>query len=333
MNLMKLQLPQLSVFYPFFYHLAHILVIFAGAYVITRLLNKSMPAIRSQIVNIMRRRRRADHELEKRAVTLSEILRNTSAAVVWIVAVVMALKEAGFDIGPILAGAGVVGLAVGFGAQNLVRDFVSGIFILLENQVRVNDVVVINGTGGLVEQINLRTIVLRGQDGTVHIFPNGTINTLSNMTHDYSYYVFDVRVAYKEDTDRVSKVLKEIADEMMKEEEFNRLILAPLEVLGVDRFADSAVILQARIKTRPIEQWTVGREMNRRIKKRFDELGIEIPSTQTSVHFGEISKPFDMRAEDDREEIRALIAEVLEERARRFETTPGMDRRHSSRSH
>jgi moderate conductance mechanosensitive channel len=307
------KIQEFSDFYPLVYHLARILAILLGAYIITRTINRSVPRIHAWIVESIRQRRRAGLEVEKRAATLGGIFRKTMNAIIWVVALIMVLKEAGFDIGPILAGAGVVGLAVGFGAQNLVRDVVSGLFILLEDQVRVNDVAVINGTGGLVEQINLRTIVLRGLDGTIHVFQNGSINSLSNMTHDYSYYVFDVGVAYKEDTDRVGKVLKEIADELMQEEKFKPLILAPLEVLGVDKFGDSAVIVKARIKTEPIQQWTVGREMNRRIKKKFDELGIEIPFPHTSFYFGEASKPVALRMDYDREELKSLIREVLEE--------------------
>lgn len=311
------QLPPLSELYPFFYHLGRIIVILLSAFIVTRILNKSVPRIRARIIETMKERGRADIEVEKRAATLGGIFRKMVAVVIWVLAIVMALKESGFDIGPILAGAGVVGLAVGFGAQNLVRDVVAGLFMLLENQVRVNDVAIINGTGGLVEQINLRTTVLRGLDGTVHIFPNGAINSMSNMTHEFSFYVFDVGVAYKEDTDRVSKVLKEVADEMMKEEKYQSMVLAPLEVLGVDKFADSAVVIKARIKTTPIQQWTVGREMNRRIKKKFDELGIEIPFPHTSIYFGEASKPFVVQSAQDREELKAVIREVLEERAAR----------------
>ena len=237
-----------------------------------------------------------DLELEKRAATLGGIFRKTVVVVIWVVVFMMALEEAGFNVGPLLAGAGVAGLAVGFGAQNLVRDVISGLFMLLENQVRVNDVAIINKTGGLVEQINLRTTVLRSLDGTVHVFPNGTITTLSNMTQEYSYYVFNIGVAYKEDTDHVSAVVKELADEMMQEETYRSVILSPLEVMGVDEFADSAVMIKARIKTAPIKQWRVGREMNRRIKKKFDELGIEIPFPHRSLYFGEASKAFATRS-------------------------------------
>jgi moderate conductance mechanosensitive channel len=307
------QIPEFADFYPFVYHVARILAILLGAYIVVHFIHRSIPELRKRIVESMQRRGRGGVETEKRAATLGAIFRKTVAAIIWVVAVIMALKEAGFDIGPILAGAGVVGLAVGFGAQNLVRDIVSGLFILLEDQVRVNDVAVINGTGGLVEQINLRTMVLRGQDGTVHVFPNGSITSLANMTHDYSYYVFDVGVAYKEDTDRVARVLKEIGDDLMKDEKFRPLILEPLEVLGVDKFADSAVIIKARIKTPPIQQWTVGREMNRRIKKRFDQEGIEIPFPHTSLYFGEASKPLALQMRYEREELKAAIREVLQE--------------------
>jgi moderate conductance mechanosensitive channel len=295
-------------------HTIRIVAILVAAYIAAKIVNKSISTIRVQIIERMKKYGRADIEVEKRAATLSGILRKTVVIAIWLLALVMALKESGFDIGPILAGAGVVGLAVGFGAQNLVRDLVSGLFILLENQVRVNDVAIINGTGGLVEQINLRTIVLRGQDGTVHVFPNGTITTLSNMTHEYSYYVFSLGVAYKEDTDHVVEVLQQVADEFMQDEKYKPLILAPLEVLGVDQFGDSAVVIKARFKTVPIQQWTVGREMNRRIKKKFDEVGIEIPFPHRSIYWGEASKPFAIHSDRDREDLKSLIREVLAER-------------------
>ena len=296
-------------------HGIRIVAILLAAYAAAKILNKSIPTIRVSIIERMKKQGRVDVEIEKRAATLSGIFRKTVVIGIWLLALVMALKESGFDIGPILAGAGVLGLAVGFGAQYLVRDLFAGLFILLENQIRVNDVAIINGTGGLVEQINLRTIVLRGQDGTVYVFPNGTITTLANMTNEYSYYVFNIGVAYKEDTDHVVDVLKQVADELMQEDRYKPLILAPLEVLGVDKFGDSAVVIQARFKTLPIQQWTVGREMNRRIKKKFDEVGIEMPFPTRSIYWGEASKPFAIRSEQDREELKTLIREVIAEYA------------------
>lgn len=306
-----------SALSPLLQHAIRIGVLLLAACVATRVINRVVPRIGVRLVERVTRDTGPDPELEKRAATMGGIFRRTAKAVIWVMAIVMVLREAGFDIGPILAGAGIVGLAVGFGAQNLVRDVISGVFLLIENQVRVNDVAVINGTGGLVEELNLRTTVLRGLDGTVHIFPNGAIESLSNMTHGFSYYIFDVGVAYKEDTDRVVAVLKGLAGEMMKEDAYRPHILEPLEVLGVDKFADSAVIVKARIKTVPIKQWLVGREMNRRIKKKFDELGIEIPFPHMSLYFGEASKPFKLGVQDgDREQLKDLIREVLEEKSR-----------------
>ncbi|TAM83633.1 MAG: mechanosensitive ion channel family protein [Acidobacteria bacterium] len=303
-------IPDLGIFLD---HAIRIVAILVAAYIAARILNKLIPSIRTRILERMKEHGRADLETEKRAATLSGIFQKTVVITIWLLAIVMALEESGFDIAPLLAGAGVVGLAIGFGAQNLVRDLVSGLFILLENQVRVSDVAVINGTSGQVEQINLRTIVLRAFDGTIHIFANGTINTLSNMTHGYSYYVFNLGVAYKEDTDHVVEVLKQLGDEMIQDEKYKPLILAPLEVVGVDQFGDSAVVIKARFKTVPVQQWIVGREMNRRIKKKFDELGIEIPFPHRSIDWGEAGKPFALHSQDDREELKALIREVLTE--------------------
>ncbi len=313
--LLTLQLPSVDELYSWGGRAVHIVVVLFFAWIVTRLIRKWFPHLHRHVVaHMVGQRGGEDVELEKRATTISGILSKTLVVAIWILAIVMAIEQAGFDIGPILAGAGILGLAVGFGAQSLVHDVISGLFILLENQIRVNDVAILNGTGGLVEAIHLRTTVLRGLDGTVHVFRNGAINSLSNMTHGYSYYVFDIGVAYKEDTDHVVEVVRGIAEEMMKEEQFRKIILAPLEVLGLDKFGDSAVVIKARFKTMPIQQWTVGREMNRRIKKKFDEVGIEIPFPHTSIYFGEASKPFQLQMEGpDREQMKALIREVQQE--------------------
>jgi small conductance mechanosensitive channel len=170
----------------------------------------------------------------------------------------------------------------------VVKDVISGFFLLLENQVRVGDVVNIGGTGGLVEAITLRTIVLRDLAGNVHIIPHGGVDRVTNMTKDYSRYVFDVGVAYREDTDEVIQVLKEIGEGLRQDAEFASDILEPLEILGVDKFADSAVIIKCRITTKPIQQWRVGREMNRRIKKTFDACGIEIPFPHRTLYWGAV---------------------------------------------
>jgi len=234
-------------------------------------------------------------ESAKRAETLVRLIRQAVYLALWTAVILVLLQEVGVEIGPILAGAGILGLAVGFGAQNLVRDVISGFFLILENQVRVGDVAIINGTGGLVEKVNFRTLVLRDLAGVVHVFPNGTISTLSNMTHEWSAYVFDIGVAYKEDTDRVVAVLERVLGEMQADETFGPLILETPEIMGVDKFADSAVVIKGRIKTLPIRQWMVGREFLRRVKRTFDEEGIEIPFPHQTVYFGEASKPFELR--------------------------------------
>jgi small-conductance mechanosensitive channel len=229
---------------------------------------------------------------EKRVKTLIGLLLTISLTLVWVVAVVMGLDQIGLDITPIIASAGIVGLAVGFGAQNLVRDVINGFFIILENQVRVGDVAIVNGTGGLVEAISFRTITLRDLSGTVHIFPNGTVTTLSNMTKDFSFYLMDIGVAYKEDTDRVCMVMREVSAELQHDPQFGPNIIEPLDILGVDQFGDSAIVIKARIKTLPIQQWMVGREYRRRLKKAFDKEGIEIPFPHRTLYMGEASRPF-----------------------------------------
>jgi len=228
-----------------------------------------------------------DSEFAKRTDTLNDITANALTVVVLIVALMMALNEFGIDIGPILAGAGVLGLAVGFGAQNLVQDVISGFYILIEDQIRVGDVVQISGRGGLVERVSLRMTVIRDLAGSVHYVRNGQIDVVTNMTKDYSMYVFDVGVAYREDTDEVVNVLREIATGLRQDSAFGDDILDDLEVLGVDQFADSAVIIKARLKTKPIKQWSIGREFNRRMKKEFDARNIEIPFPHVTVYAGE----------------------------------------------
>jgi small conductance mechanosensitive channel len=208
------------------------------------------------------------------------------------------LDQLGVDIGPVLASAGVIGVAIGFGAQSLVKDVISGLFMLLENQIRVNDAVVINGTSGFVEQVNFRTLVLRDLGGVVHVFPNGEINTLSNRTHDWSAYLFDIGVAYKEDTDRVVEVLKRVGSEMYQEEYWQQLMLGELEIFGVDSFGDSAVTIKGRLRTKPIRQWEVGRQFLRRVKQAFDAEGIEIPFPHRTLYFGQASRPFEFARTD-----------------------------------
>ena len=225
----------------------------------------------------------------KRVLTLMSVLWTIVVGLVWFVVVLMTLGQIGVNVTPILAGAGIVGLAIGFGAQNLVKDLVSGFFLILENQVRVGDVAIINGTGGLVEAISFRTIVLRDEAAVVHVFPNGSINTLSNMTKDWSAYVISVNVAYKEDPDRVADVMRRVAEEMYAEPKYRSAMLEPIEIFGVDGFTESAVTIKARLKTQPLQQFAIGREYRRRLKKAFDTEGIEMPLSQRAAR-GEASQ-------------------------------------------
>ena len=226
-------------------------------------------------------------ERSARARTLLPLARSVLLVVIVIVAGLTVLSALGINIAPLLAGAGVVGLAVGFGAQTLVKDVITGAFLLFEDTVQVGDVAVINGQGGLVEAITIRTIRLRDLAGSVHTIPFSTVGAITNMTKEYSRYVLDVGVAYREDTDRVAELLREIDADLRADPEFGQHILQPIEILGVDRFEDSAVVVRARLTTKPIMQWTVGREFNRRLKKKFDEHGIEIPFPHQTIYFGE----------------------------------------------
>ncbi|MDR4484247.1 MAG: mechanosensitive ion channel family protein [Nitrospirales bacterium] len=270
----------------------HLLLILAIAYVGVRAIRFGLHKLETFLLKIKENDDKNRLAAEKRVKTLIGLLLTICLTLVWVIAVVMGLDQIGLDITPIIASAGIVGLAVGFGAQNLVRDVINGFFIILENQVRIGDVAVVNGTGGLVEAISFRTITLRDQAGTVHIFPNGTVTTLSNMTKDWSAYVMNIGVAYKEDTDRVTAIMREVGKDLQQDDQLGRKILEPIEILGVDAFGESEVVIKARIKTLPIEQWGVGREYRRRLKKAFDQNGIEIPFPHRTLYMGEASPPF-----------------------------------------
>jgi moderate conductance mechanosensitive channel len=234
---------------------------------------------------------------QKRAATLTGILRTIALAFIWSIVIIEILTLVGLDVRPVLAGAGILGLAIGFGAQNLIRDLISGFFIILEDQIRLGDVAIINGTGGLVEAITFRTISLRDFSGVVHIFPNGAITTLSNMTKEWSAFVLDMGVAYKEDTDRAAEVMRGVGEELQRDPAFGDKFVSPIEIIGVDNFADSSVVVRIRIKTKPLEQWNVGREYRRRLKKAFDAAGIEIPFPHRTLYMGEASRPFLVQAD------------------------------------
>jgi len=225
-------------------------------------------------------------ETEKRAETLGRIMSQAVTVLVWSVTAMLVLGQLGIDLGPILAGAGIAGLAVGFGAQTLVKDLIGGFFILFENQFRVNDVISTAGVAGLVEAINLRTTVLRDLEAKVHIIPNGSIGVVTNFTREWSRPVVTIGVAYKEDTDRCFEILKQVGKEMQDDPVFGPKLEGEFEYLGVDGFGDSAVNLKFMVKTKPMERWVVLRELNRRVKKAFDANDIEIPFPHVTLYMG-----------------------------------------------
>jgi small conductance mechanosensitive channel len=267
-----------------------LLIIGTSAYLVARGLHFLIDSL--QIFLVSRDSSATDLlERRKRIATLGQLLRVVATLLVIGVATLMVLSLFSVDIRPILTGAGIAGLAVGFGAQNLVRDVIAGFFLILEDQVRLGDVVSINGKSGLVEAIRLRTIVLRGNDGTVHVIPNGVITDLSNMTKDYSYAVLDIAIPYEQNVEVVEDVLRSVAAELRKDSVQGPNILEPLEVLGVEAFGEVSVQLRVRLKTVPIQQWSVGREFRRRIKLAFEARGIEFPHRPVTVRLAGTGRP------------------------------------------
>jgi small-conductance mechanosensitive channel len=252
-----------------------IAVIVTVAWLILRIVSTSIARLEMEVA---RSSRSGVAEHLKRAQTLGALVQNVAATVIVSVAILMILRELNVDIMPMLTGAGIAGVALGFGAQWLVRDLIAGFFLILEDQVRVGDSVTINGQGGSVEAINLRTIVLRDVEGAVHIVPNGAITTLANRSRDFAYYLVDLNLDFRQDTDKVVHLLRETAATLQSEELYRDAILEPLEVLGVDGFKDGQVVIRSRLKTMPQRQFEVGRELRRRLRYALDKAGIDLPA-------------------------------------------------------
>jgi small-conductance mechanosensitive channel len=251
-----------------------ILLVILVAYLSVKFLRGAFNRLETVLVSAAATRGAVPGTAGPRIKTLTSVLWTITVVVVWFIAVLIGLGQVGLDMTPILAGAGIVGIAVGFGAQHLVRDLVSGFFLVLEDQIRVGDAAVINGTGGLVEAISFRTVVLRDVSGVVHVFPNGLINTLANTSKDWSAYVIDVAVAYKEDPDRVIEIMRSVAEELRNDTSYGSVILEPIEIFGVEDFTEAGLKIKARFRTQPQQQQLVGREYRRRLKKAFDTHGI-----------------------------------------------------------
>jgi small-conductance mechanosensitive channel len=255
-----------------------IVLILIAAFVAIHVAQRSIRLLRTRVAT-----RLDDPEALRRAETLGRVFRYLASVVISVVAVMLVLAEIGISVAPILGAAGVVGLAIGFGAQSLVKDYFTGFFLLLENQIRQGDVVKLGEHSGLVEEVTLRYVRLRDYDGNVHFVPNGTISSVVNMSRGYAQAVVDVGVGYGEDLDRALSVMQHVGAELRADPAHAGRILDDLEIAGVERWADSSVILRARFRVVALEQWNVKREYLKRLKRAFDEHGIEIPFPQLTI--------------------------------------------------
>jgi moderate conductance mechanosensitive channel len=249
-----------------------------------------MLALSRKLIPMLRRKLQAqtdDPEQLNRLDTLGRVFRYAAAVLITLVTGMLVLSEIGISIAPILASAGVIGIAVGFGAQSLIKDYFNGFFLLIENQLHQGDVVEVGGKGGLVEEITLRYIRLRDYEGTVHFVPNGSVSTVSNRSRGFAFALVDIGVAYREDVDEVFAVIREVAAAMRADASLGPLILDELDLAGVEAWADSALMIRFRIKVRPLQQWTVKRAFLRRLKQAFDRHGIEIPYPHLTLYPGQ----------------------------------------------
>ncbi|MGE0858835.1 MAG: mechanosensitive ion channel family protein [Gammaproteobacteria bacterium] len=271
----------LAVWWPLAMSALRILVILLAGWILVGVLQRGVSAFRARAASRM-----TDTNALQRAETLGRAARYVIAVVVGVIALMLVLSELDISLAPILGASGVIGLAIGFGSQSLVKDYFSGLFILLEDQIRKGDVVKVASLSGLVEDVTLRHVRLRDYDGNVHFIPNNLITTVTNLSRNFAYAVTDVPVAYRENVDEVIDVLRVVGAEMRDAENFASRILEPLEVAGVERWDDSAVVIRCRFKTIPLEQWNVRRELLRRLKAAFDARGIEIPYPHLTVYPG-----------------------------------------------
>lgn len=256
----------------------HIILILLGAAIALRAIHKLIPRLREMIAA-----RQESAEDERRIRTLSRVVRYVLTVLTTVVTVLLILGELGIAIAPVLGAAGVVGIAVGFGAQSLVKDYFTGFFLLLENQIRHGDVVEAGGKSGVVEELTLRYLRLRDYSGNVHFVPNSNISTVTNMSLGFAYAVMDVGVAYKEKVERVTEVMRDVGARLRGEPEFAGRILDDLEIAGVEQWADSSIVIRCRFRVAPLEQWTVRRTFLQRLKAEFDAQAIEIPFPHLKV--------------------------------------------------
>jgi moderate conductance mechanosensitive channel len=257
-------------------------VILTIAWVMLALSRNLIPMLRRQL-----QKQTDDPEQHKRLETLGRVFRYAVAVIITLITGMLVLSEIGISIAPILASAGVIGIAIGFGAQSLIKDYFNGFFLLIENQVHQGDVVTVAELGGFVEEVTLRYIRLRDYEGTVHFVPNGQVTTVSNRSRGFAYALVDIGIAYREDIEQVFQVIRDVAAEMRADETLGPLIIEDLDLAGVDAWADSAVMIRFRIKVQPLQQWTVKRAFLLRLKQEFDRLGIEIPFPHLTLYAGQ----------------------------------------------
>ena len=260
----------------------HVVLILGIAWLALRLSRKALARLRMRMQFDL-----DDLERVKRLNTLEQVFRYVISVFILLVTGMLVLSELGISIAPILAAAGVLGIAIGFGAQSLVKDYFNGLFLLLENQVRQGDVVQVADKAGLVEEMTLRYIRLRDAEGSVHYVPNGTITTVTNRSRGFAYAVIEIGVAYREDLDEVIALMHQVGAEMRADPALADKIEEDLDMNGVDQWANSSVIVRCRFKVKPLEQWTVRRAFLYRLKKAFDAAGIEIPYPHLTVYAGE----------------------------------------------
>ncbi len=237
----------------------------------------------------------------QRAKAMGSALRSVATFVVWTVAVLLVLGEVGLDLGPLIAGAGVAGVALGFGAQNIVKDFLAGLFIVVEDQIGVGDIVDLGPATGTVEAVTLRITRIRDVEGVVWFVPNGEIHRVGNMSQEWSRALLDIAVAYDTPVEQATDVIQRVADDVWRDPEWSGRLLAEPEVWGVEQFAADAVLIRLVMKTAPLEQWAVQREVRRRLKLAFDEAGIEIPFPQRTVWYRSGESDPEAAAEDEAE--------------------------------
>jgi moderate conductance mechanosensitive channel len=304
-------------YYAWFVGAIHVVIIIAGGLTLSFLVKRVLRRVRSYAIALMVRRGDAlNLEMDKRATTIVKVIQRPLVLLIWVAVVLTIMAELKLPIEPTLAGAGLgigaVGVAIGLGAQTLIRDMLGGFFVLLENQIRVNDVAVINGTSGLVEEINLRTTVLRGENGAVHIFPNGSIQSLANLTREYAFFVFEIALDFGQEPEPALNIMREVAAEMRTDPPFAAFILADLELLGMDRLSGGSFSLKGRIKTVPMKQWMIGREMNHRLRARLSKADLRMP-VQTAVVRLDPAPAFSPEAM--KEAVRAAMQEIAREKA------------------